>query len=148
MSIFRRKKKEAPEPVEVEVEFRELSAEMLIKRFLWDIVPDEDIPGLVPLIGLVPDSPDVADMESKGSRERLSGITPLLPLLELFAQLVSGITSSAILVNSGENVNPDVAVALQQQHRQVIQASAVAILANLLDLRVLSYPPDGVHISE
>lgn len=146
MSIFRRKKKDQPEPVEVE--FQELSAEMLIKRFLWDIVPDDEIPGLIPLIGLVPDSPDVADMESRGSRERLSEVAPIVPLLDLFAQLVSGITSSAILVNSGENVNPDVAVALTQQHRQVIRASAVAIIATLLDLRVLSYPPDGVHICE
>lgn len=146
MAIFRRKKKPEPEPIEVE--YQELSPEMLVKRFLWDIIPDEEIPGLVPLIGLVPDSPDVADMESRGSRERLAEVVPLLPLLHLFAQLVSGITSSAILVNSGENVNPDVAVALTQQHRQIIEASAVAIIANLLDLRVLSYPPDGVHICE
>lgn len=146
MSIFRRKKKAETEPTEVE--FQEISPEMLVKRFLWDIVPDEDIPSLVPLIGLVPDSPDVADMESRGSRERLAEVVPIVPLVDLFAQLVSGITSSAILVDSGENVEPDVAVALTQQHRQIIRASAVAIIANLIDLRVLSYPPDGVHISE
>lgn len=145
MGIFRRRKKEEAQPDEPEVDY--YSPQMLAKRLLWDIIPDEDIPQFVPLMGLVPDSPDVAELEQEASHARLAAVAPLLYLLEHFAPLASGITSSAILVNSGERLSEELARSLFLQHRQIILASSVAIIANLLDMGVLTYS-DGVQFGE
>jgi hypothetical protein len=96
--------------------------QMLVKRLLWDIVPCPDVPGMVPLMKLSPDSPDVAEMEHRASHERLNEVQPVKELLDLLVPLVSGITASAMLVNSGISADEETAVALQRHHSSVLRA--------------------------
>lgn len=143
MGIFKRKKQDPEEP-QVDL----YSPQMLAKRLLWDIVPCGAVPSYIPLMGLVPDSADVADMEHQASHARLERIRPIADLLEIFSPLVSGITASAMLVNSGtETMEPELASALQKHHAYVVQVSLQAVIAELLDMGVLSYT-DGVQIGE
>lgn len=144
MSIFRRKKKneETAEPQVVLY-----SPQMLVKRLLWDIVPCPSVSEMLPLMGLIPDSADVAEMEHVASHQRLQNLEPMSGLLEILVPLVSGITASAMLVNSGNQVDEETALGLQHHHSRVVRSAVYAVLANLLDMGLISYT-DGVQIGE
>jgi hypothetical protein len=121
--------------------------QMLVKRLLWDIVPCPDVPGMIPLMKLTPDSPDVSEMEHRASHERLNEVRPVKEMLDLLVPLVSGITASAMLVNSGISADEETAVALQRHHSSVLRAGVVAILANLFDMGIITYA-EGVQFGE
>lgn len=151
MGLFNRNKGEGSEG-----EFKEdgekpqvdiFTPQMLVKRLLWDIVPCSDVPGMIPLMNLSPDSADVAEMEHRASHERLNEVYPVKGMLDVLVPLVSGITASVMLVNSGISVNEESAVALQRQHSSVLHAGVVAILANLFDMGIITYA-EGVTFGE
>jgi hypothetical protein len=52
-----------------------------------------------------------------------------------------------MLVNSGIQADEETAVALQRHHSQVVRASLVAVLANLLDMGIIEYG-NGVQFGE
>jgi hypothetical protein len=146
MGLFNRKNKGTEEPEEApQVDI--FTPQMLAKRLVWDIIPCGSVDEMIPLMNLVPDSPDVSDMEHKASHARLEQVLPLGEMLSLLVPLVSGITASAMLVNSGIPTDDETAVALQRQHSQVVRSGVVAILANLLDMGIIAYS-DGVQIGE
>jgi hypothetical protein len=120
---------------------------MLTKRLLWDIVPCSQVEALIPLMGLTRDSQEVSDMEHEASHDRIDQLTPLKEMLALLLPLVSGITASAMLVNSGNPVDEETAGILQRHHSVVVRAGVVAVLANLLDMGIISYA-DGVQFGE
>jgi hypothetical protein len=121
--------------------------QMLTKRLLWDIIPCSDVEKMIPLMKLSPESPDVSEMEHRASHERLAQVLPLKEMLDLLGPLVSGITASAMLVNSGISADEETAVALQRHHSSVLRAGMVAVLANLLDMGIITYA-DGVQFGE
>lgn len=121
------------------------SPQMLAKRLLWDIVPCDAVAVMVPLMNLLPSSEEVDEMEHQASHERMENVRQLMPLIETLTPLVSGITASAMLVNSGVNADAELALALKKQHSQVVRASSIAILANLLDMGIITYT-DGVQL--
>ncbi|MFF1701302.1 hypothetical protein [Streptomyces sp. NPDC058252] len=121
--------------------------QMLVKRLLWDIIPCPDVDKMLPLMKLTPDSEEVREMEHRASHERLQEIMPLKDMLDLLTPLVSGITASAMLVNSGIQADEETAVALQRHHSQVVRASLVAVIANLLDMGIIEYG-NGVQFGE
>jgi hypothetical protein len=121
--------------------------EMLVKRLLWDIVPCSQVDDMVPLMNLSPESSDVRDMEHRASHERLAQVLPLKEMLDILGPLVSGITASAMLVNSGISADEKTAAALQRHHSSVLRSGLVAVLANLLDMGIITYA-DGVQFGE
>lgn len=151
MGIFRRKNDDGmPEDFDIEEEGPQVALftpQMLTKRLLWDIAPCEDVETLIPLIGLTPDSRDVSEMEHQASHERIYQLAPLREMLALLLPLVSGITASAMLVNSGNPVDEEAAEILKRHHSVVVRAGVVAVLANLLDMGIISYA-DGVQFGE
>ncbi len=142
---FFSKKAEEEEPEEPQVSL--FTPQMLSKRLVWDIIPCQDAEKMITLMELVPDSPDVSEMEHRASHERIHLVAPLKDMLDLLTPLVSGVTASAMLVNSGIQADEESAVALQRHHSQVVRASAVAILANLFDMGIITYT-DGVMFGE
>jgi hypothetical protein len=86
-------------------------------------------------------------MEHQASHDRIDQLAPLREMLALLIPLVSGITASAMLVNSGNSVDADTAAVLQRHHSVVVRAGVVAIIANLLDMGIISYA-DGVQFGE
>jgi hypothetical protein len=121
--------------------------EMLTKRLLWDLVPCSDVEAMMPLMNLSPESPDVRDMEHRSSHERMATVMPLGEILSLLTPLVSGITASAMLINSGVPADEASAVALQRHHSNVLQAGVGAILANLFDMGIITYT-EGTQFGE
>jgi hypothetical protein len=153
MGFFNRKNRDF-EDFEDHDEFEEeepqidlFTPQMLTKRLLWDIIPCPDVEKMIPLMKLTPDSPDVSEMEHRASHERLAQVLPLKEMLDLLGPLVSGITASAMLVNSGISADEETAVALQRHHSSVLRAGMVAVLANLLDMGIITYA-DGVQFGE
>jgi hypothetical protein len=119
----------------------------LTKRLAWDIVPCSEVEALLPLMGLSPDSAEVSEMEHEASHDRIEQLTPLKEMLALLIPLVSGITASAMLVNSGNSVDEETAAVLQRHHSVVVRAGVVAVLANLLDMGIITYS-DGVQFGD
>jgi hypothetical protein len=86
-------------------------------------------------------------MEHEASHDRIEQLTPLKEMLALLIPLVSGITASAMLVNSGNSVDEETAAVLQRHHSVVVRAGVVAVLANLLDMGIITYS-DGVQFGD
>ncbi|RZU35965.1 hypothetical protein EV284_3448 [Streptomyces sp. BK022] len=152
MGLFSRKNKDEDNPLDAlntddDLQVDIYTPQMLTKRLAWDIVPCSEVERLIPLMGLTPDSPDVSDMEHKASHDRIDALAPLKEMLALFIPIVSGITASAMLVNSGNSVDEETAAVLQRHHSVVVRAGIVAILANLLDMGIISYA-DGVQFGD
>jgi hypothetical protein len=148
MGIFNRKNRdEEDDGFEEESRIVAYTPQMLVKRLLWDIIPCPDVDKMIPLMKLTPDSEEVSEMEHRASHERLQEVLPLKDMLDLLTPLVSGITASAMLVNSGIQADEETAVALQRHHSQVVRASLVAVLANLLDMGIIEYG-NGVQFGE
>jgi hypothetical protein len=147
MGFFNRNKTKGDGEAFEEPQVDLFTPQMLVKRLLWDIIPCSQVPAMIPLMKLTPDSPDVSDMEHQASHERLQEVVPAKELLDVLVPLVSGITASAMLVNSGVSADEESAVALQRHHSQVIRAGVVAILANLFDMGIITYA-EGVQFGE
>jgi hypothetical protein len=152
MGIFSRKNRDE-DPLdglntdEDDIQVDLYTPQMLTKRLAWDIVPCSEVERLIPLMGLTPDSPDVSDMEHRASHDRIDALEPMREMLALLIPIVSGVTASAMLVNSGNPVDEETAAVLQRHHSVVVRAGVVAILANLLDMGIISYA-DGVQFGE
>jgi hypothetical protein len=151
MGLFSWKKDdEVPDGLNTEEEDLQVdlyTPQMLTKRLLWDIVPCSQVEALIPLMNLTPDSQDVSEMEHQASHDRIDQLTPLREMLALLIPLVSGITASAMLVNSGNSMDEETAAVLQRHHSVVVRAGVVAVLANLLDMGIISYA-DGVQFGD
>ncbi|MFE4681565.1 hypothetical protein ACFRNJ_12105 [Streptomyces sp. NPDC056721] len=152
MGIFSRKNRDDDPLDALNTEGEDLQVDiytpqMLTKRLAWDIVPCGEVEGLIPLMGLTPDSKDVSDMEHAASHDRIDALTPLKEMLALLIPIVSGITASAMLVNSGKSVDEETAALLQRHHSVVVRAGVVAVLANLLDMGIIEYA-NGVQFGD
>jgi hypothetical protein len=77
----------------------------------------------------------------------MATVMPLGEILSLLTPLVSGITASAMLINSGVPADEASAVALQRHHSNVLQAGVGAILANLFDMGIITYT-EGTQFGE
>ncbi|MDX3260728.1 hypothetical protein PV336_16025 [Streptomyces sp. MI02-2A] len=150
MGLFNRKKdEELPEPTEAEEgpKVDIYTPQMLTKRLLWDMVPCSQVASFLPLMNLVPDSEDVSEMEHRASHERIQRVVPLKDMLDVMTPLVSGITASVMLVNSGIKADEESAIALQRSHAMVVQRALVAVLGNLLEMGIIEYT-EGVEFGE
>jgi hypothetical protein len=146
MGIFNsRNKQEETEPEGPQVDL--YTPQMITKRLLWDIVPCSEVEKMLPLMNLTPDSPDVSEMEHKASHKRLAQVGPLGEMLALLVPIVSGITASAMLNNSGFPADEEAAITLTRHHSVVLTSGVVAVLANLLDMGIIEYT-DGVTFGE
>jgi hypothetical protein len=122
-----------------------MSTQMLARKLLWDIVPCHQAASMLPLMNLMPDSPDVEEMEHRASHDRLDRLLPIEPIIQMLVPLASGVTSSAMLVNSGKDVDAETVSVIREYHHRVIQAGTTAILANLMDMGIIQYT-DGVAL--
>jgi hypothetical protein len=148
MGIFKRNNKDKDTAGEEEVPQVDIfTPQMLAKRLLWDSVPCADVDKMIPLMNLVADSPEVREMEHRASHARRNKLLPLAELLDILTPLVSGITASAMLVNSGADIDAEGAAVLQRHHAYVVQTGVLALLANLLDMGIITYT-DGVQLGE
>lgn len=146
MNPFKRKNRAAKE--EEAPQETLFTQEMLAKRLLWDIVPCEDVPGMLPLMNLSPDSDEVAEMEHKASHTRLDAVVPMGSVLRLLVPITSAITASAMLVNSGNEVGSEEALAFRNHHHQILAVGITAVLASLIDMGVIMHVGGEVHERE
>jgi len=101
VNLFKRKKKEAPQIISMEVPFTTLS-----RWYLYDIEPVDDINGLAEVIGLSPISEEGDEKERQESEARVEKIIPLMPFLDHMSD-VSAVTMSAIHLHGLLDEDPD-----------------------------------------
>lgn len=117
---------------------------ILRTRLAWDIIPDDLIVPNAKAFGLTAPSEDVAKIEAAAAQIRRNRVTPFYPALTALATASAELISTARIVGRGEtgssvpgNVKTDEAEI--ENLEGVVLASALGIVANLLDMDILTY---------
>lgn len=112
-----------------------VSALSLKQRVARDITPCADVPRLFTIMGLVPASDEVSELEHTRSHERVNRLLPIIGNVNLLATMGGEVCVKAML--DGSDLDP----ALQQRFAGLVMKAALAtsqaVVANLLDLGLL-----------
>ncbi|MEU5425142.1 hypothetical protein AB0H73_05985 [Streptomyces olivoreticuli] len=120
------------------------TADALQSELLMDMCESVDDALLQHLdqIGHVRRSPDVLSMEIEGSRQRQERVAALRPLIEMYCQLLARGTFTA---QTNEHADLDLTDndlhEVRTHYLNYLNASAVAIIANLFDKGIVQYAP-------
>ena len=123
-----------------------LTPDMLTKRVLWDMLPchsteRERLHQVRDMLELQPSSDEVEEQEHQDSHLRATAIQPILPYVAAFAQHTAIVTRAAMMVGNDETgpINPEEVVEAEKL-AAILMASAVSIVAELVDIGVLHLP--------
>ena len=123
---------------------RRESIQSLYRQMAWLLSPCEQAEKAMVQHGLVPASPEVADLEHANSHAVLNGIRPILGPLSLAGQLASSVVTDLRLVNhdvDDEDVEED-----RVFLNSVITQSIMSSVAFLLDLGILELGNTGISV--
>ncbi len=114
---------------------------LLVKRQLaFDILPHDELEEMLPELGLTGGDPEIFELEHADSHARLRQLEPIGSLLHVFSSLCAQMFNEAYLRPAvGEEITEEQREAFQRQNTAVIQSSATAVLAQLLDMKVLVF---------
>lgn len=113
---------------------------LLARRFAWDTTVCSQVPDLLAELGLVLGSPEGMDIDHRESHERLSQVIPLEMLLRAHARVVGTVLTTAVL-SSVEEIDEEGELSFAAQNAELILAGARAIIAQLLQARLLQHGP-------
>lgn len=113
---------------------------VLRKRLIWDIIPDEEIARWSTHLGVIAGSEEGNAVEHKSAVDRRNNLLPVLPLLRVMAWTAGDVVSRAKMLDSGSYEEGDtVALGGRYDVTQEVAAGVMAVVANLLDMEVLTY---------
>ena len=120
---------------------RVITPDMLRKRVMWDIVPDEIADQVVREMGMQSASSDVEDMEKREAHARLDALAPILPVLGALATHASESLVAAMIVGYGaDGIPADTKEEAMEKLTPLILAASLGMLAELLDVDILHLP--------
>ena len=133
MNLFRKNKKKS-------VTIKTISPGAQIRKIIYDSgVKEPEI--IAEILGLMPRSNDVAEMEEKASDKRVSKLAPILPLIEMHSMISAQISAMTYFASAVENggATPDEEVfdAMTLLFKHVSFSAAVSCMAALVDLDVI-----------
>lgn len=104
-----------------------------IRKLAWDIIPCPNVRDFMPLLGLVPGSDDVNEMEHAESHRRLDRLAPLVDVIEDQCHAAAHVVTACMLRLDIDDAEEGVEEQVVVQNASVLHAGMVAILAQLLD---------------
>lgn len=107
---------------------------LLVKRMLWNTIPDDDVPQVMKGLELTLDSQDVADMEQSDAVQRLMKASPLLTWTNTFAAIAANVNYEYFRQKAMDLDDERAAITFAQQ-------VAVGVLAEMLDTGMVTYGP-------
>lgn len=109
------------------------------RRILWDIVPCDSAGDVMRVLGVSPGSDEVEDLEHKESHARVANIGMVLGYITEMSSHAAD-TLVASFTAAGMPVSEEEAELSRQRMAPMIDASARAIVAELVDLGILHTP--------
>jgi hypothetical protein len=107
---------------------------LLLKRILWDTIPDDEVSRVMKGLNLPLDSPDVADMEQADAAARLQRMSPLIGWSTTLAALAASINAE-YFQQQAMDLNDE------RDRITFAQKVTVGVLAELLDTGLVAYGP-------
>lgn len=114
----------------------------LRRRMVWDIVADEKIPSYSTALGLIPASPDVDQQEKVAAYTRLARLCPIGAPLTMLTELAGDVLARSLFHDHGQEPSEDD----MEKINLVLQSGCHAVLAELIDLHVLTYGPAVIDL--
>lgn len=114
---------------------------LLLRRMSWDCLPCAAVDAIQRKLGLVPGSPDNAELEHRESHLRMQQVGPLEQSVEIFSTVLAKILGTAMLEATGVagGVSDWMLEKYLEQNAEVIRISAQAIIAQFIATGVLTY---------
>lgn len=118
---------------------------MLRTRVVYDMVPDKLIKPWSANLGVVPASPEGYVVEQAAATIRRNALAPIIGAISVTSALAADIGFRATLMTLGSGSSePDGNVAtlphsVDETHVRLTLASVMSVIANLIDLEVLTY---------
>lgn len=125
---------------------------LLLKRFVWDIFPHDDIEVIGEAqrqLGLVPDHDDGLDVEHEASDTRLNRVAPLSNALRTLSALAAEVIGAYVETcdehdetcaeHDETEVPAESLEVFNRQNAEIINDAAYAIICHLMDTGVLEY---------
>jgi hypothetical protein len=115
---------------------------MLLRRFAWDTMACNEVPDLLPSLGLTCGTDEGTDYDHRDSHHRMSHVLPLEPYFTRFAEILGVVFATAMAQRAGIDLGED-SVKFAEQNAEVVGAGARAIVAQFIETGVLEY---GAHV--
>ena len=133
MSIFRKKKNK-------NVTVKTISPGVQIRKIIYDSgCKDPEL--VAELLGLMPLSMEVAEMEEMASDERVGRLGPILPVIEMHSMIaaqISAMSYFATAMSDGEILPDEETVeSLTKLFKYVAYSSAVSCITAMVDLNLI-----------
>ena len=119
---------------------------VLTRRFVWDIMPCDQVADVLKLLGLPPSGSDEGtNVDHMESHARLARVGPLEEHLQAFAPVLGVITAKSMAAASGATLTDEQEQAFAEQHAEVVLHSSRAIIANLMSAGIIDYAVGAVE---
>lgn len=114
------------------------TGETLLRKFMYDVFPCDEFDVGFRRLGLNPGSAEVHDMEHEASHDRLDRVADLEVVLVALSALVGRVVSEAMLERNTRPMTEAEEYMFRFQITLAIQAAVVPLIANMIDLKLLS----------
>lgn len=115
-----------------------------LRKYAWDIIPCPSVPEFLPTIGLLPSSPEGAQVEHKTSHDRIKLQWPIHPQIAAHAQLAAQVQMAVALRLDAGPEPAFIMAKVQTQFAETIGVGASAIIANLIEEGYLQLGPKAL----
>ena len=105
-------------------------------RMAEDLVPPDKKYAWYQSMGIIPGSDEVAALEFAAGQERRNNLRPILPSLDLFTRVASGLIQAAILLQEDKAVDDESFIAVGSLTMANIAVTR-SVIAQMLDLGIL-----------
>jgi hypothetical protein len=118
------------------------------RELAFDLLPHDEVREIMPRLGLDNADPEMFNLEHMDSHARLRKVDPIMPLVQVFSGLIAQTFNQAYLTQSEAqgDISREKREAFNRQNFAIIQSAAIAILAQLLQLGVITIDPSVVVV--
>lgn len=104
-----------------------LSPDMLARRIIWDMIPDDIAVDVIEEMELEPASEDVDEMERVEAVKRAMPLSPIAMEIVLMCNQIAHILEAGMLVSGGESYPPEVLIT-------IVQPAVTAVVKELVSM--------------
>lgn len=113
------------------------------RELAFDLLPHDEVQEIMPRLGLDNADPEMFNLEHMDSHARLHKVDPIMPLIQVFSGLIAQTFNQAYLTQAEESgdITKGHREAFNRQNLAIIQSSTIAMLAQLLQIGVITIDP-------
>jgi hypothetical protein len=118
------------------------------RELAFDLLPHDEVQEIMPRLGLDNADPEMFNLEHMDSHARLHKVDPIMPLIQVFSGLIANTFNQAYLTQAEAqgDISREKREAFNRQNYAIIQSSVIAMLAQLLQIGVITIDPSVVVV--